>query len=206
MASAYENVMPKDVTVRQSWTSLADTAAWAKVSEGLRRAFLAELGDPDFDESDTLATIDFDTIKEIVLTLKVNTTTGERKASPLERSALNKFWNACRHKHEILAMDLFVVVIPPPMGSGMGFQVAAPTVKKLKAATYLNQGSDMEFELLTPAELAVRRRRWFTTQGDHPRKDQAPTDEQLSCLAGTVAAHLVPYADWGGLWSERYSP
>ena len=55
----------------------------------------------------------------------------------------------------------------------------------------------MEFELLTPAELAVRRRRWFTTQGDHPRKDQDPTDEQLSCLAGTVAAHLVPYADWG---------
>ena len=114
--------MPRDATVRQGWATLADIAAWAKVSEGLRRAFLAELGDPDFDESDTLATIDFDTIKEIVLTLKVNTTTGERKASPLERSALNKFWNACRHKHEIAVMDLFSVVIPPRWYRGWEFR------------------------------------------------------------------------------------
>jgi hypothetical protein len=199
MASAYENVMPKDPLVRQGWANLQDIAAGARVGEGLRRAFLAELGDPDFDESDTLATIDTDTIKNIVINLKVNTTGGERRATPLEQSALNKFWNACRHKHEIPAIDLFNVSVPPPMISGGGGApvVVMPATKKLKAATYLNQGSDMEFELLSPAELATRRQRWFITQGDHPRKDQDPTDEQLSCLAGTVGAHLVPYADWG---------
>jgi hypothetical protein len=121
---------------------------------------------------------------------------------------LNLFIAGVRHRYGREPVDLLTAVPPPPpqfnmMGLNPGLSGGpAPVVKKIKVSTVMDQGSDMEVDLLPPDELAARRRVWFLAQGDHPREMQEVTDVQLSALARILEAGLNPKIDMG-VWGPH---
>jgi len=86
----------------------------------------------------------------------------------------------------------------------MQFGAAPPSNlrKRIKISTIMDQGSDMEVDMLSATEITARRRVWFVAQGDHPREMQEVTDEQLSALSRILEAGLNPKIDMG-IWGPH---
>ena len=207
MASNIIGLMPAQVTV-DTWASIEDLREFAGLQVGVMRALLAELGDETCNDPRILASIGHDMMRTAVATCQVNTATGPRALSAMEKSRCNIWYAAARRKHNLELVDIIAtpVAAPGPAAPAVPGPAAPPTiVRRIRISTVMNQASDMEVDLLGAAELADKRRNYKTIMGDNPRDECEATDVQLSAFSRVNQAGLNPVADFGvwGPFGER---
>ena len=176
--------------VLDSWTDISDAAQWAGVDDGLKRAVCRRLGDANLTSLPVLAMI---APQVFELTLG-ECTRGDRPLHETEKACARLWHGAIRAKFgATISQSEPTSVTSKPAETG----VAASSKLKLKLSQIIDQGCDLETDMLNRLELLECRRKYAISEGDSPLEREDPTDSQISCLKAKLDAGMTPFIDMG---------
>ena len=196
-------LLPGD-TVLESWRTLRDAAAWARLDDGMIRAFNRQLGDANNDSLEIIAVIP----EQILVRAIDGSMRGFRPFNVIEKAQTFLMVNAVRKKFGLMPLSVASggVSVTHATGSGTNLTLGASSGRiKVKLCQVIDQGSDMEIEQLDPSVLQKARRTYVQLEGDAPLEREEVTDAQLSCLHAKVVHGQAPFVDMGvwGPYGER---
>ena len=192
--------------VMNSWMTIADVRAWAKISDEEWLKVSTAMGEPGFDDLYTLAGLDDEDF------VKART---EAALPMLRRAALNFMFGAKKYKFGVVTTIIKTEAVPVPATSlsastSVAAAGAAATgstatmpgdpsqlTAKVRLGQVLDQALDQEVPMLTIAELDELRAVYVDKEGDEPLRTCAPSNAQLTAMKFAVNAGLAPYANFG---------
>jgi hypothetical protein len=207
-STSYRMAFPRGLLppgiITDTWTSVSDARSWSGLQSEPWRAVARNLGDPNLDSLFTVAGISIADLKYAISTATI----GGNQISAIDKSLTNLTLNAIKAKFGIEPCDLLATDNPSQASSavvGTLSGAAMPIRHKIKGSHVIDQGLDMEFEMLQAEVLLDARQQYVLQQGDAPVERDEVTDQQLSCLYGKIQLRLAPFVDMGvwGPYGDR---